>query len=409
MKIQAVQCPKCKANLQLGSEKETPNGIYYCQYCGTLIHIDDEIKRSEHVYKKVDVARILEAENEKTRISNEENQNKLKRRIVAIVVMAIAFLILANVVKETASNIRSNSVKKKVVQIVNDNGMEISNYYDSSTMVTMDIKTDTYQKEVIDKVQGEIVPQLLKLNKHSVYLSFEKNNEEVRCVIINNGVASIMTDRTNTVGDSEIDALVKKYDKAIRNALTNYPMDVDKVSFENDGVVIILKSDSNYSETLNNVEDEIVKLNDDLDKQNVLIEFHSSNNLIRETKISTDGTIKREDDYSNSYTEEEEKRIIDEYLAATAKVCNHHTAEVKMVVISKNKLRITIINTTNNKLLVDVLQNELLSSMKKLTAIDTELLLCSNTYSTARRIKIDDNHNAVTERDETKILNMFDD
>ena len=58
MNIQSIKCPECNATLNV----DIANGQHecYCLYCGEKITLDDYI--TSHVYRKVDEARIKEAE-----------------------------------------------------------------------------------------------------------------------------------------------------------------------------------------------------------------------------------------------------------------------------------------------------------------------------------------------------------
>ena len=90
MKTVSVKCPDCGAALEL----EEGRTVYYCQYCGAKVFLDDEADR--HVY--VDEARIKEAEvKEKIRLKelelevdkrNDEKKSKVFK-IKASIVLAI--------------------------------------------------------------------------------------------------------------------------------------------------------------------------------------------------------------------------------------------------------------------------------------------------------------------------------
>lgn len=59
MKLISLKCPECKADLNIEEGRKT----CYCQYCGTKILIDDN--SSTYTYRKIDEARIKEAEVDK--------------------------------------------------------------------------------------------------------------------------------------------------------------------------------------------------------------------------------------------------------------------------------------------------------------------------------------------------------
>lgn len=63
VKMVSVKCPECNASLSIEEERKQ----CFCQYCGTKIIIDDG--STTHTYRKVDEARIKEAEvNESIRL-----------------------------------------------------------------------------------------------------------------------------------------------------------------------------------------------------------------------------------------------------------------------------------------------------------------------------------------------------
>ena len=59
MRVDAIACPNCKANI---SEKLIKSSTCFCPYCGTQIFFDDGIKRSEHLNIVRDEARLREAD-----------------------------------------------------------------------------------------------------------------------------------------------------------------------------------------------------------------------------------------------------------------------------------------------------------------------------------------------------------
>ena len=71
MKVIALKCPECGANLTIEKDRSQ----CFCQYCGTQILLDDERKIYE--YRTIDEARIREAESwETVRLKELEIQEK---------------------------------------------------------------------------------------------------------------------------------------------------------------------------------------------------------------------------------------------------------------------------------------------------------------------------------------------
>lgn len=103
IKVYSLTCPQCGAALSIEGEHK----FCFCQYCGTKIMIDDGT--TTHTYRKVDVARIKEAEveevirlkemeiQEKKRVADEKTKViKIKASfwlgIVGIIFMVIGFV-----------------------------------------------------------------------------------------------------------------------------------------------------------------------------------------------------------------------------------------------------------------------------------------------------------------------------
>lgn len=78
IKMVSVKCPECNASLSIEEERKQ----CFCQYCGTKIIVDDG--SITHTYRKVDEARIKEAEaNESIRLRElmfEEKSMQTKRK-----------------------------------------------------------------------------------------------------------------------------------------------------------------------------------------------------------------------------------------------------------------------------------------------------------------------------------------
>lgn len=100
MKLISLKCPECNANLQIEEGRDK----YFCQYCGAEISLNDYY--SSHIYRKVDEARIKEAEYKReVRVKQAEidkevrlkeleiEKRKATAAIVRVVSKLIAFLV----------------------------------------------------------------------------------------------------------------------------------------------------------------------------------------------------------------------------------------------------------------------------------------------------------------------------
>lgn len=91
MKLISLKCPECDANLSIEEERTQ----CFCQYCGTKILLDDGGKT--YTYRKIDEARLKEAEVRLRELEIEEkekraNRKKSKAKIVATIVLGIFLL-----------------------------------------------------------------------------------------------------------------------------------------------------------------------------------------------------------------------------------------------------------------------------------------------------------------------------
>lgn len=110
MKLISLKCPECKADLNI----EEGRKICYCQYCGTKILIDDN--SSTNTYRKVDEARIKEAEVDKAirlkeleieqmKLQNEEKAKHRSKKFMMVIgittlILSAFCLFLSYVTKE---------------------------------------------------------------------------------------------------------------------------------------------------------------------------------------------------------------------------------------------------------------------------------------------------------------------
>ena len=402
MIIQPIECPKCHADLRIDTGRKTPNGVYYCQYCGSAINIDDEVKRSEHTYRKVDEARILEAENERIRLNNqrenarmryslerEERNRKIIRKLIPFAVVALLILFFST--KSAITNNRNEKIKEKVIGIANENGMAVDRIRFDSDRVTIYIESSTFEKEKINLVEEKLIIFFKKYKLKRLDIHFDNEYKTVRYITADEyGNIERHLDYTNESSDSDRESIIKTYTEGITRLYENYPVELDMLDYEEDRVVLWTKTSTTYGETLNAIEQDIIKLNDTLSKQKLMIVYTMDHGWVRETLISENGEITVNQDYSNSYTDDEQKELVDEYKKAISTVCKVNLVSIYDVYIWENKVNIIILNASKNKVRVDLLQKSLLAALESHDRIDAEIQMCDddNHYSTARRILV---------------------
>lgn len=91
MKVISLKCPECNASLSI----EEGRTQCFCQYCGTKILLDDG--STTYTYRKIDEARLKEAEVRlrELEIEQEEkraNRKKSKAKIVATIILVLILL-----------------------------------------------------------------------------------------------------------------------------------------------------------------------------------------------------------------------------------------------------------------------------------------------------------------------------
>lgn len=110
MKVKAFECkcPKCGATLEI----EKNRSEFFCSYCGSKILLDE--RKTEHIYRKIDEARIEEAHTKKELGSKEidyklklteiSNKNSTASSIVKIIAILAIVVVLFFILKLIAAD-----------------------------------------------------------------------------------------------------------------------------------------------------------------------------------------------------------------------------------------------------------------------------------------------------------------
>ena len=103
MKLQAFNCPNCKAPLNLPTGSQDRRFIF-CQYCGTKIAIDDiefykeDSKtersriRADRDVRKSQVDKDAELEKERIKLAREKENNKFFYALLGVLVILILIM-----------------------------------------------------------------------------------------------------------------------------------------------------------------------------------------------------------------------------------------------------------------------------------------------------------------------------
>ena len=92
VKLISIKCPECGANLEIEEERKTA----FCTYCGAKLLIHNE---NEHIFRNVDEAEILHAQNEKykletDRIAMTQNLVDEKKDTIIMIIALLAIIVI---------------------------------------------------------------------------------------------------------------------------------------------------------------------------------------------------------------------------------------------------------------------------------------------------------------------------
>ena len=101
MKLISLTCPSCNARLKVENDRK----FTFCQYCGTQIYLDDEVKRTEYIRRKIDETKIKELEYQE-RSEIREREEKRKKLLTSFGLMAVGgiLMFIGNVLGEASGN-----------------------------------------------------------------------------------------------------------------------------------------------------------------------------------------------------------------------------------------------------------------------------------------------------------------
>lgn len=127
MKMISFECPKCKANLKIEADKK----MAFCLYCGHQIYLDDEVKRSEHIERKIDDARIKEAETKKVlKLKELEYKERTDKREKKYSAFLLLFLFLISIGLIFVGTWFDKQSAKEAARMESQGYLSAGNYYD---------------------------------------------------------------------------------------------------------------------------------------------------------------------------------------------------------------------------------------------------------------------------------------
>jgi DNA-directed RNA polymerase subunit RPC12/RpoP len=158
MKIKALKCPECGANIELKEERD----FCFCTYCGCKIIFDDEKqettinRNTTYTERYIDEAEVIRAE-------TEANESKNGNKIALLIIVTIA-VVLGGIVgyAKHASNVEERELQQIVdevlIDIENEDFEEAyvkanSLYYTSDWSRDIERKWNNTRKALIEQIE----------------------------------------------------------------------------------------------------------------------------------------------------------------------------------------------------------------------------------------------------------------
>lgn len=106
MKLVSIQCPQCKAPLDIGENRKE----CFCSYCGNKIILDDGSRTYTHVYMNRTREKELELEQKKLEEEKARNiaREQTRKKLLITVCVALAFVLLTFLFVKNDFNIMFN-------------------------------------------------------------------------------------------------------------------------------------------------------------------------------------------------------------------------------------------------------------------------------------------------------------
>ena len=430
MKLIAVKCPQCGADLQMEKDQKT----CFCEYCGCRILIDDldegqgQTEIDSSAYEDTDGTRLEEAESlkekdrrevksrkgkdrgeskaeAKTRgeeealrtkelIKEQKRARRRKRRRV------ILLILLALIVYGTISVRISTERRKKLVADLTSslNGKlegtdaSVNDVYMSRKTFYVDLDAETTQKDRIDALQEEVVSVMDNYAGYEMRLDFFKDFSTVRSVYVNeNGIVKVWTDKTNTLSEEKIKSICSAYESCVQAALDGTGFHLFEINYEGDQVYAHIETDTWYRVPVKETADAVGSAVEIQEEVPLILRYsYEGKTVLADFTISRAGSVLESNSALNSIPDEEKESIEQEYIAALKEVCRKNDASLKSVALNKDCLQIEINTPNEKKNDVEKLERGIDAAVEGLTPTDTKIEL-NHGYSSVKDWTYDKN------------------
>ena len=407
MKLIAVKCPQCGADLQIKEDQR----ICFCEYCGCRILIDDVAERLEeaentsHTDRRIDETRIREAELQSERERHREEERRAKelikeqkrsrrrkrRRIILLVVLA---LIVYAVISARINTIKRNRLISNLTSSLNSKlagtDAAVNDIYLSGKTFYVDLDAATTQKDRIDELQKEVVSVMNSFAGYRMRLDFLKDYSTVRSVDVNeNGIVKVWTDKTDTLSEEDIKSICSAYESYVQAGLDGTDFTLFEINYEGDQVYAHIETDTYYRVPVKKTVD-AVAAGTEIQQEIPLILRYSYRRKTRlaDFTISSGGRVQEDNSALNNIPDEEKDAIEQEYISALKEVCRRNDASLTTVELSNDWLHVEINTANEKKSDVEKLERGIDTAIEGLTPADTKIEL-NHGYSSVKDWTID--------------------
>ena len=407
MKLIAVKCPQCGADLQIEEDQR----ICFCEYCGCRILIDDVDERSEQAEnhnsadRYIDETRVREAElqNERERRREEERRAKelvkeqkrsrrrKRRRIILLVILA---LIVYAVISAQINTMKRNRLIASLTTSLNSKlaGTDavVNDVYMSGKTFYVDVDAATTQKDRIDELQKDVVSVMDNFEGYRMRLDFLKDYSTVRSVDVNeNGIVKVWTDKTDTLSEEDIKSICSAYEAYVQAGLDGTDFTLFEINYEGDQVYAHIETDTYYRVPVKKTVDAVAAVTEIQQEIPLILRYsYKQKTRLADFTISSGSRVQEDNSALNNIPDEEKDAIEQEYISALKEVCRRNDASLTTVELYNDCLHVEINTANEKKNDVEKFEREIDTAIEGLTPADTKIEL-NHGYSSVKDWTID--------------------
>ena len=407
MKLIAVKCPQCGADLQIEEDQR----ICFCEYCGCRILIDDVDERSEQAEnhnsadRHIDETRAREAElqNERERRREEEcrakelvkeqkrSRRRKRRRIILLVILAlIVYVVISAQINTMKRNRLIASLTTSLNSKLAGTDAAVNDVYLSGKTFYVDLDAATTQKDRIDELQKDVVSVMDSFAGYGMRLDFLKDYSTVRSVDINeNGIVKVWTDKTDTLSEEDIKSICSAYEAYVQAGLDGTDFTLFEINYEGDQVYTHIETDTYYRVPVKKTVDAIAAVTEIQQEIPLILRYsYKQKTRLADFTISSGGRVQEDNSALNNIPDEEKDAIEQEYISALKEVCRRNDASLTSVEMSNDCLHVEINTASEKKNDVEKFEREIDTAIEGLTPADTKIEL-NHGYSSVKDWTID--------------------